>query len=203
MIFGRAVCGDWRGASGREWLVTNGLGGYACGTIAFANTRRYHGLLIASLVPPGERTLLVAKFDAAVEYDGRRFELGANEFTGGAIAPRGFVHIESFALRDGVPTWRYAFADALLEMRLFMAPLASRQSPHSARPKIKAALPRAAQRPDRIPIGRCELDLPSADLKRKTPAPRHSIPARSARYTATAATVSAHITPVIERALPS
>ena len=125
LIFGRALCGDWREASGREWLVTNGLGGYACGTIALANTRRYHGLLIASLVPPGRRTLLVAKFDAAVEYDGRRFELGANEFTGGAIAPRGFVHLESFALRDGVPTWRYAFADALLEMRLFMAPLAS------------------------------------------------------------------------------
>ncbi len=125
LIFGRPLCGDWGEASAREWLVTNGLGGYACGTIALANTRRYHGLLIASLAPPGERTLLVAKFDAAIEYDGCRYELGANEFVGGTIAPRGFVHIETFVQRDGVPTWRYAFADALLEMRVFMAPFAA------------------------------------------------------------------------------
>jgi len=102
--------------------VTNGLGGYASGTVALANTRRYHGLLVASLAPPAGRTLLVAKFDASVEYDGGRYELCANEFAGGTIAPQGFVHIESFALRGTIPTWRYAFADALLELRIFMAP---------------------------------------------------------------------------------
>ena len=125
VTFGRALCGDWREASGREWLVTNGLGGYACGTVALANTRRYHGLLVASLAPPGARTLLVAKFDAALDYDGHRYDLGANEFADGTIAPRGFQNLESFTVRGGIPTWRYAFGDALLEMRIFMAPRAA------------------------------------------------------------------------------
>jgi predicted glycogen debranching enzyme len=102
--------------------VTNGLGGYACGTIAGANTRRYHGFLIASLEPPVERRLLVAKVDVSVDYLGRTYHLAANEFAGGVIDPRGFVHLESFTLLCGVPIWRYAVADAVLEQRVFMAP---------------------------------------------------------------------------------
>jgi predicted glycogen debranching enzyme len=102
--------------------VTNGLGGYACGTVAGANTRRYHGFLLASFDPPVERTLLVAKVDVSVEYQGRLYPLFANEFAGGTIDPCGFVHLESFTVSDGVPVWRYAVADALLEQRIFMAP---------------------------------------------------------------------------------
>jgi len=98
------------------------LGGYACGTVAGANTRRYHGFLLASLEPPVERTLLVAKVDVTVEYQGTLYPLFANEFAGGTIDPRGFVHLESFTVSDGVPVWRYAVADALLEQRIFMAP---------------------------------------------------------------------------------
>jgi predicted glycogen debranching enzyme len=101
--------------------VTNGLGGYACGTVALANTRRYHAFLMASLTPPVQRTLLVAKIDLSVEYLGVKTDLGTNEFTGGAITPRGFIHLESFAVLDGIPTWRYAVADALLELQIFMA----------------------------------------------------------------------------------
>ena len=122
MRLGRDLCGDWESASRREWLVTNGLGGFACGTIALANTRRYHAFLMASLAPPVERTLLVAKVDVTVEYLGRAHPLFANEFAGGAIDPRGFVPIESFSVQDGVPVWRFAIADALLEQRIFMAP---------------------------------------------------------------------------------
>ena len=122
MKLGRDICGDWESASRREWLVTNGLGGYACGTIALANTRRYHAFLMASLAPPVERTLLVAKIDVTVEYLGAAHPLFANEFAGGAIDPRGFVHLEAFFVQDGVPVWRYAIADALLEQRLFMTP---------------------------------------------------------------------------------
>src|SRR5271157_5449019 len=124
-MLGRQICGNWNLAASYEWLVTNGLGGYACGTIAGANTRRYHGFLMASLAPPVERTLLVAKIDVSVEYLGERYQLAANEFAGGTIDPRGFIHIESFAVREGIPTWRYAIADALLEQRIFMAPLAN------------------------------------------------------------------------------
>jgi predicted glycogen debranching enzyme len=101
--------------------VTNGLGGYACGTVALANTRRYHAFLMASLAPPVQRTLLVAKVDITLEYLGLKTDLGTNEFTGGTITPQGFVHLESFAVIDGIPTWRYAVADAILELQIFMA----------------------------------------------------------------------------------
>jgi glycogen debranching enzyme len=57
---GRAECGHFNCAVQKEWLVTNGLGGYASGTVSGANTRRYHGLLVAALRPPLERTVMVA-----------------------------------------------------------------------------------------------------------------------------------------------
>jgi predicted glycogen debranching enzyme len=101
--------------------VTNGLGGYACGTVALANTRRYHAFLMASLAPPVQRTLLVSKIDLSVEYLGLKTDLAANEFAGGTISPQGFVYLESFAVTDGIPTWRYAVADAILELQIFMA----------------------------------------------------------------------------------
>src|SRR5579885_2344926 len=63
----------------REWLVTNGLGGFACGTVSQANTRRYHGLLIASLRPPIDRVLIVSKADLTVQYGEQRFELATTE----------------------------------------------------------------------------------------------------------------------------
>jgi predicted glycogen debranching enzyme len=122
MILGRQICGNWEHASRVEWLSTNGLGGFASGTVAGANTRRYHGFLIASLKPPVERTLLVAKIELRVRYLDVETDLSANEFTGGAISGQGFVHLESFAVEDGIPTWRYAVADALLEQKIFMAP---------------------------------------------------------------------------------
>lgn len=102
--------------------MTNGLGGFACGTVAGANTRRYHGFLVASLEPPVQRTLLVAKIELSVRYLGTQSDLAANEFVGGTVSGTGFVHIESFAMLDGIPTWRYAIADALLEQQIFMAP---------------------------------------------------------------------------------
>jgi glycogen debranching enzyme len=122
LTLGRDTCGNWNDASRYEWLVTNGLGGFACGTVAGANTRRYHGFLVASLKAPVERTLLVAKIELSVLYLGVESDLSANEFAGGAISGQGFVHLESFSVRDGIPTWRYAVADALLETQIFMAP---------------------------------------------------------------------------------
>ncbi len=119
---GRDICGRWESAGRYEWLVTNGLGGFASGTVSGANTRRYHGFLMASLRPPVERTLLVAKIELSARYLGVDTDLSANEFAGGAISGQGFVHLESFSQCDGIPVWRYAVADALLEQRLFMAP---------------------------------------------------------------------------------
>ncbi len=77
---------------------------------------------MATLKPPVERTLLVSKIEPSIQYLGVDTDLSANEFAGGAISGQGFVHLQSFAVRDGIPTWRYAVADALLEQRIFMAP---------------------------------------------------------------------------------
>jgi glycogen debranching enzyme len=66
--FGREVCGNLEAAASREWLVTNGIGGFASGTIAVTMTRRYHGLLVAALQPPVGRMHLVAGLDERVRY---------------------------------------------------------------------------------------------------------------------------------------
>lgn len=118
--FGREVCGDLAAAESREWLVTNGIGGYASGTVAGSLTRRYHGLLIAALHPPLGRTQLVAAIDEVVHYLGADFSLATHRWAGGAIDPRSFLTLESFHLEGTKPVWTYALADALLEKRVWM-----------------------------------------------------------------------------------
>ncbi len=120
--FGRDICGDLASAESREWLVTNGIGGYAFGTIAGHQTRCYHGLLVAALHPPLARTLLLAKLEEAVRYGAQHFELSTNRWVSGAVAPEGFHHIERFRLEGSIPVWTFALADALLEKRIFMQP---------------------------------------------------------------------------------
>ncbi len=120
IAFGRAICGDLAQAERREWLVTNGLGGFASGTIAGTLTRRYHGLLVAALRPPLARTLLVTKFDETVRYRDSAYELAANRWKNDYVAGRGFELIERFYLDAMSPVWRYATADALLEKRIWM-----------------------------------------------------------------------------------
>jgi len=109
-----------RSAFALEWLVTNGLGGFASGTVAQANTRRYHGLLVAALEPPMCRVLTLSKLGVTLEYRGRRHELDSNEFADGTLAPRGFELLCYFGLEHGLPLWRYALEDALLEQRIWM-----------------------------------------------------------------------------------
>lgn len=121
IVFARDTLHELESVTRREWLVTNGIGGFACGTIAGLNTRRYHGLLIASLDPPVQRTALVAKLDAIATYRGRQYALATNEFADGTIAPRGFVHLDSFALDGQLPVWTWLIGDALLEQRVWMA----------------------------------------------------------------------------------
>jgi predicted glycogen debranching enzyme len=117
---GRDVCGDRERAMAYEWLITNGIGGFACGTVSESNTRRYHGLLIAALAPPVGRTLLVAGIDIVARYASTEYSLATHEFADGTVAPRGYLQLESFRLEQGMPVWRYALADALLEKRLLM-----------------------------------------------------------------------------------
>ncbi|HEX3463488.1 MAG TPA: amylo-alpha-1,6-glucosidase [Candidatus Elarobacter sp.] len=118
--FGRGLCGDLAAAEVREWLLTNGRGGYAMGTVAGTLTRRYHGLLIAAADPPVTRRLVVARLDLDAGYDGRTYALATNRWRSGAIAPEGWRLAEAFTLEDGLPTWTYALGDALLDVTLAM-----------------------------------------------------------------------------------
>lgn len=120
--FGREVCGTLAIAEQREWLVTNGIGGYACGTIASILTRHYHGVLIAALKPPLDRTLLLAKLDEAVDYAGQTYRLGCDRWRSGTVTGHGYRYLEQFHLEGTCPVWTYALADALLEKQLWMEP---------------------------------------------------------------------------------
>ncbi len=118
--FGRDVCGDLVNTERREWLVTNGLGGFASGTIAGILTRRYHGLLFAPLQPPVERMLLVSKLDETAVYGGHIYPLHINRWAGGMLKPDGYQQLERFRLEGTIPVWTYAIADGLLEKRIWM-----------------------------------------------------------------------------------
>ena len=118
--FDRRICNDFAEGSAREWLVTNGIGGFASATIAGCSTRRYHGLLIAALNPPVGRTQLVSALDEIIGYAGTSYELATHEWASGAIAPQGFQFIESFYLDGTVPTWIYALGNARLQKQIWM-----------------------------------------------------------------------------------
>ena len=119
--FGRDNCGDLANAERREWLVTNGVGGFASGTVAGSLTRRYHGLLQAALHPPGDRSLLVSKLDETANYAGQEYALYSNNWLGNMGDGGGYRLIESFHLEGTTPVWTFALADALLEKRIWMA----------------------------------------------------------------------------------
>jgi predicted glycogen debranching enzyme len=103
----------------REWLLTNGLGSFASGTICDAHTRTYHAWLLAALDPPGQRTLLLARIDASLEVAGQALELGVNFWKSGAVAPLGYRLLQSFEV-EPVPTWTWGQTHWQLTRRLLM-----------------------------------------------------------------------------------
>src|SRR5215472_4318292 len=118
--FGRDICGSLEIAEKREWLVTNGIGGYASGTVSGNLTRRYHGLILAALKPPVGRTQLIAKLEETANYDGFDWSLATNRWASGAVEPKGYLNVESFRLEGTTPVWRFALGDALVEKRIWM-----------------------------------------------------------------------------------
>ncbi len=118
--WGRELARDLAGAEAREWLCTNGIGGFASSTVAGTLTRRYHGLLVAALKPPLGRTLLVAKVDEVVRYGGHSQALSVNRWADGTLDPRGDSAIERFRLDGTTPVWTFAVGDAQLEKRVWM-----------------------------------------------------------------------------------
>lgn len=125
MDLDRATCGHFGAAVEREWLQTNGQGGYASGTVAGAATRRYHGLLVAALEPPLGRTVLVASLDVHADYQGRTHGLSTQEYAGGTVHPDGCRYHESFLLNAGIPTWTFAIGDARLTQTIWMGQAAN------------------------------------------------------------------------------
>src|SRR6266567_4121352 len=114
----KTICQNLDQALSREWLETNGLGGFACGTVAGANTRRYHGLLTAALNPPCGRMLLLSKIEETLVVNSRRIDLSTNEYDG-AIHPEGYRCLTGFRL-DPFPTFTFEWEGVKLEKSIFM-----------------------------------------------------------------------------------
>jgi predicted glycogen debranching enzyme len=118
MRFGPQLCGDLDAASAREWLVADGTGGFAMGTVSGLRTRRYHGLLVVATSPPGGRMLGLASLDPVLVLGDRRVRLAVHEWTTGAVDPEGHELLASFELMDGLPRWRWEIGDVVVEREL-------------------------------------------------------------------------------------
>ncbi len=116
----RAACRDVAALLEREWLVTNGIGGYAMGTLAGPPTRRYHGPLIAALQPPVGRTVLVGGLLERATVAGRRLTLHTLEAGDGRLVGGGRRRIASVRLDGMLPVVEFELAGIRLERRLWM-----------------------------------------------------------------------------------
>src|SRR6266487_4651064 len=111
-------CRNLESALSREWLETNGIGGFASSTITGLNTRRYHGLLTAATKPPVGRVLLLSKFEETLIVAGKHYDLSANRYPG-VVYPHGYRFLKEFRL-DPFPVFTYAVAGVEIEKRVFM-----------------------------------------------------------------------------------
>src|SRR5580698_6423420 len=116
--FERETWSDLEAALQREWLETNGLGGFASSTIIGLNTRRYHGLLVAAARPPVGRLVLLSKLEETLFIEGKSFELSANRYPG-LIHPHGFHYLKQFRL-DPFPVFTYEVEGLEFEKSVFM-----------------------------------------------------------------------------------
>ena len=104
--------------SSKEWLVTNGLGGYAGSTVSGANARRYHGLLVAAFNPPADRRVLVSKIEETFYCENDRYEISSNLY-GDYVHPRGWQHLVSFE-RLPIPRWVFQADENSVAKAIFM-----------------------------------------------------------------------------------
>ena len=118
IAFDRTVCNNFEKAIQKEWLETNGIGGYASSTIIGVNTRGYHGLLIAATRPPLGRMMMLSKVEETLVLGDERYELSCNQYPG-AIHPGGYKYLDSFRL-DPFPVFTYSAGGAVVEKSVFM-----------------------------------------------------------------------------------
>jgi glycogen debranching enzyme len=117
--FGADECGRLDTAARREWLETNGMGGFASSTITGQNTRRYHGLLVAADPPPTRRIVLLSKLEEILVVGDARSELSTNLYQPGVVSPRGYLLQTGFRL-DPFPVFTYRAGDVGIEKKVFM-----------------------------------------------------------------------------------
>ena len=104
-----------------EWLITNGLGGYASGTVAGVVTRRYHGLLVAALPAPAGRMMLLSHLSEQIRLPGgETVRFSGEERTGSSSIFSGAKYLEEFRLETGLPVWHYRVGDIHLEKRILL-----------------------------------------------------------------------------------
>ncbi len=116
--FDAEICGDLRAAASKEWLETNGLGGYASSTLSGMNTRRYHGLLIAAKRPPTDRIVLLSKLEETLVLDGERLDFSTNQYPR-AVHPQGYRWLRNFRL-DPFPVHTFRLNDVELKKTVLM-----------------------------------------------------------------------------------
>jgi len=104
----------------REWLVTNGLGGFASGTLLGIGTRRYHGLFVPNLAEPKGRHIMISRFDEEIDLDGRCVRLGGAEFLDGRLETDVHRYLERFTLDAMMPTWRFRLGTRVIEKTIVM-----------------------------------------------------------------------------------
>src|SRR5512143_790849 len=108
-------------ALAREWLETDGLGGFASGTVAGWRTRRYHGLLTPAVVPPTGRAVLADGFEAWLEQDGTRTPLSTQRYAPDVTHPDGFSRLAAFTI-DPWPTWTFELPGGLTLTQELLVP---------------------------------------------------------------------------------
>ena len=118
MELGKKEISNFKEVLEKEWLLTNGLGGYSSSTVLGINTRKYHGLLVAALDPPGGRTVCLSKLDEEIELNNQVYQLGANEFKD-VFYPEGFQFLERFSISP-FPQFLYSFEQITVSKKIFM-----------------------------------------------------------------------------------
>src|SRR6187397_1540399 len=111
---------EWKAAEApdrlaeREWLVTNGLGGFASGTLLGIPTRRYHGLFVPNLAQPKGRYIMLSRLDEQIVSGGTHVQLGGAELIDGTLHTQSHLYLKAFSLQHPMPTWSFEIDGQLL-----------------------------------------------------------------------------------------
>jgi predicted glycogen debranching enzyme len=104
----------------KEWLITNGLGGYASGTLAGIPARKYHGLFVPNLTEPKGRHIMISRCDEMLVIGAHRLHLGGAEFADQRVVGESHRYLTEFRMDDRIAVWRFEFEDTVFEKSVVM-----------------------------------------------------------------------------------